>query len=93
MSLSQEVSPSPLEALESFLADLENAGKSNHTLRSYRSDLRRFLAHHAGGWADLSSEELRSYFSGLRDKSLATRARHQASLSAFLSWGQRQGYL
>lgn len=77
----------PLEALlDDFLTDLENAGRSRHTLVNYRCDLRRFIEFAPEGLPALNPARLRLFFTSLAGKSPATRARAQASASAFLTW-------
>jgi site-specific recombinase XerD len=80
--------------IDRFLEDRETAGASRHTIANYRADLHA-LARDVGADADLrtlDADDLRSHFRGLaeRDLSVATRARHFASVSAFLGWAVRQ---
>lgn len=75
-----------LPGLEDFLAELKQANRSPHTLRAYASDLKA----HSG---DLSVSTLRSYFAGLEQLSAGTRARKQASLSAYCRWAVRNDLL
>ncbi len=79
--------------VDAFLQDLEQAGKSRHTVTNYRSDLSHFL-----GWLDSSLkyvtwQHLRSYFPSLSHLSLASVARKQASLRTFFAWCIRQEIL
>jgi integrase/recombinase XerD len=72
-----------------FLADLVFAGKSPNTIRAYRGDLAEFAQHHGGGLELVDVAILRSYFAAIADLAVATRARKQASLGAFLRWAVR----
>ena len=72
-----------------FLSDLENAGRSPHTITNYRCDLRRLVAFFPGGLAQLTPDGLRRFFATLADKAPATRARVQASVNSFLTWCYR----
>jgi integrase/recombinase XerD len=72
-----------------FLADLEQADRSPHTLRAYAADLRHFAAHHRGALADVDAACLRAYFATLAGLAPATRARKQAALASFLGWAYR----
>jgi len=77
----------PLEPLrDDFLADLQNAGRSPHTITNYRCDLNRLTHTAPGGLADITTASLRRLFTSLADKAPATRARIQASVNAFLTW-------
>lgn len=77
----------PLETLVgAFFSDLENSGRSRHTLRNYASDLRAFGRYFEGRAEEVTPEVLRGYFQTLSGNSLATRARHQASLNSFFQW-------
>ena len=79
--------PTPLShLLDDFLTDLENAGRSRHTVVNYRCDLRRLLDFTPGGLHAISPVHLRRFFRSLADKALATRARIQSSVNAFLTW-------
>jgi len=77
---------SRLPGLDDFLVELAQANRSPHTLRAYTSDLK---AHDD----DLSIPALRAYFAGLEDLSAGTRARKQASLSAYCRWAVRNGLI
>jgi len=77
----------PLQRLlDEFLTDLENAGRSPHTIVNYRCDLRRLIQFAPEGLHALGPARLRLYFTSLAGKAPATRARAQASANAFLSW-------
>ena len=69
-----------------FLADLENAGRSRHTIVNYRCDLRRLADATPGGLHAIDPVHLRRFFLSLSDKAPATRARIQSSANAFLTW-------
>jgi len=86
----------PLEdLLERFLLELRNAGRSPHTITNYRADLARLVAHVGAAMpaANLSRVALQNYLTTLEEKSPATRARHQASMRAFLKWCHAQGHI
>lgn len=72
--------------LDDFLADLENAGRSRHTLVNYRCDLRRLVDATPGGLHAIDPVHLRRFFMSLSDKAPSTRARIQSSANAFLTW-------
>lgn len=72
--------------LDDFLADLENAGRSRHTIVNYRCDLRRLIQFAPEGLSALNPARLRLYFATLAGKAPTTRARAQASANAFLAW-------
>ena len=83
--------------IEDFLLDRETGGASRHTVTNYRADLRA-LIYKVGEDADLralSADDLRSHFRSLAERrlSVATRARHFASVSAFFAWAVRQEIL
>ena len=77
---------SRLPGLDDFLAELAQANRSPHTLRAYAGDLKSHSA-------DLSVPTLRAYFAGLDNLSAGTRARKQASLSAYCRWAVRNGLI
>jgi integrase/recombinase XerD len=86
--------PSPLEGLiAAFLADLQHANHSPHTLRAYAADLAQFAACHPGPVEALSAVTLRVYWQSLADRAPATRARTQGCLARFLTWARRQDLL
>jgi site-specific recombinase XerD len=72
--------------VEDFLADLARAGKSAHTVRAYRGDLRDFGRFFTGPIERITTGVLRAYLRGLADKAPATRARREAALAALLAW-------
>lgn len=76
-----------------FLQDLENSGKSHYTIKNYRSDLERFSQKVNIDIAEITPDILRNYFSTLKQKSLATRARNQSSLWSFFNWCFKQDIL
>lgn len=77
----------PLDRLlAEFLADLENAGRSRHTIVNYRCDLKRLIEFAPEGIEAITPSRLRLIFTSLAGKSRATRARAQASANAFLTW-------
>jgi integrase/recombinase XerD len=75
--------------VEDFLADLARAGKSAHTVRAYRSDLRDFGRFFTGPIERITTGVLRAYLRGLADKAPATRARREAALASLLAWAYR----
>ena len=77
------------ELLSDFLTDLENAGRSRHTVVNYRCDLRRFLRAAPQNLDAITPADLRRFFASLADKAPASRARIQASVNAFLTWCYR----
>lgn len=77
---------SRLPGLDDFLAELAQANRSPHTLRAYTSDLKIYSD-------NLSVPTLRAYFAGLEGLSAGTRARKQASLSAYCRWAVRNGLI
>jgi site-specific recombinase XerD len=75
--------------LDDFLTDLQNAGRSRHTLVNYRCDLRRLVASSPNGLLSIDPAHLRLFFASLAAKAPATRARIQASVNAFLTWAYK----
>jgi integrase/recombinase XerD len=93
-SLSHE-SPGPGIAglAASYLQELEHAGRSAHTLRAYRTELRRLAAFHSDDIAQLGVEQLRAFLTTRIALSAASRARTQAALASFLAWAYRHGHI
>jgi len=81
------------EAIESFFRDMQNANRSPHTLRVYKTDLRAFQEFYQGSIDGITAEILRDFFTQFIELRPATRARKQASLSSFLSWALRQEFI
>ncbi len=77
------------QATSEFLAELEHANRSAHTLRAYKADLEAFGRFHRGGLESITPEVLRRYFTTLSGLTPATRARKQAALASFLGWCYR----
>ncbi len=77
------------QAVSEFLAELEHANRSSHTLRAYRADLEAFGRYHRGELDSITPEVLRRYFATLSGLTPATRARKQAALASFLNWCYR----
>ncbi len=75
--------------VEDFLTDLARAGKSAHTVRAYRGDLRDFGRFFTGPIERITADVLRAYLGGLADKAPATRARREAALASLLAWAYR----
>ena len=84
-----------VEAIEDF-ADfqLQVLGRSSATVRGYRSDLLG-LAHVVPDFAHFTLAAVREWLgdAALAGLSRATLARRTASVRAFSTWAQRQGYL
>jgi integrase/recombinase XerD len=72
--------------METFLLDLEQSGKSRHTLINYRSDLIHFLNWLSVSLNAITVDHLRDYFKTLSKLSPASVARRQASIKSFLGW-------
>jgi integrase/recombinase XerC/integrase/recombinase XerD len=72
-----------------FLADQEFAGRSLHTIRCYRGDLTELAQHTDAGVDGIDAGVLRSWSAATADLAVATRARKQASVAAFLRWAVR----
>ncbi|MCA1680366.1 MAG: site-specific integrase, partial [Actinobacteria bacterium] len=66
----QSAEPGIRGLTDAYLAELEHAGRSAHTLRAYRSELARLAAFHDGPVRDLDVQMVRAF--------LATRARLSA---------------
>jgi integrase/recombinase XerD len=81
--------PQMVTIVEDFLTDLARAGKSAHTVRAYRSDLRDFTRFFTGPIERITAGVLRAYLGGLADKAPATRARREAALASLFSWAYR----
>ncbi len=77
------------QAASKFLAELEHANRSPHTLRAYRADLEAFGRFHRGGLESITPDVLRRYFATFSGLTPATRARKQAALASFLGWCYR----
>ncbi len=77
------------QAASEFLAELEHANRSPHTLRAYRADLEAFGRYHRGGLESITPDVLRRYFATLSGLTPSTRARKQAALASFLDWCYR----
>jgi len=88
------VADRPLTAMiADFLADLQQANHSSHTLRAYGGDLAQFAAFHADAPSAITAETLRSFWGSLAHLSPASRARKQACLARFLTWAYRHDLL
>ena len=84
----------PLAGLiRDFLADLQAAGKSPHTVRGYRADLHEFAQYHPGAVTDIDATVLRRYLAAIQPQAAATRARKEAALNTFLRWCQHHDAL
>ncbi|HET9254645.1 MAG TPA: site-specific integrase [Pseudonocardiaceae bacterium] len=83
------MNPQMITIIEDFLTDLARAGKSAHTVRAYRSDLRDFGRFFTGPIERITAGVLRAYLSGLAGKALATRARREAALASLFAWAYR----
>ena len=76
-----------------FLTDLENAGKSAHTVRAYRSDLIGFASHHDDEISELTASPIRNYLSEIAGLAAASRKRKRAALASFCRWSVRHELL
>lgn len=81
------------ELIDAYLAELEHAGRSPHTLRAYRSELARLAAFHTGPVYELDVDALRAFLATRGKLSPASRARTQATLSSFLAWAYRHDHI
>ncbi|MER0100591.1 tyrosine recombinase XerC [Corynebacterium sp. KPL2734] len=83
------------EAIEDF-ADfqLQVKGRAEATVRGYRADLKN-LAQDIDTFADLNLNNLRRWLGNAvaEGKARATLARRTASVKAFSTWAEREGYL
>ena len=79
------VNTSTTKAVEAFLLDLAQAGRSAHTLRAYGGDLAR-LSVQAPHLSDLTPVLLRAFFASMGHLAPTTRARRQASVASFTKW-------
>ncbi|MBK4141779.1 tyrosine recombinase [Corynebacterium macginleyi] len=83
------------EAIEDF-ADfqLHVKGRAEATVRGYRADLKN-LAEDISTFADFNLNNLRQWLGNAvaEGKARATLARRTASVKAFSSWAEREGYL
>jgi len=80
-------------AITSFLADLEQAGRSPHTRRAYASDLAQLLAAVPPTLPQLTPAALRTFFATQTDLAASTRARRHASVASFCAWAFREELL
>lgn len=81
--------------LEDFIAHLRHErGLSEHTVRSYRSDLAQ-LAEHTGALARLRLPALRTWLAHQHSAGMSrsTLNRKTASVRAFCAWAHRRGHL
>jgi site-specific recombinase XerD len=77
-----------------YLAELEHAGRSTHTLRAYRSELTRLCsAFYDGPVGDLDVQMLRAFLATRATLSAASRARTHAALAGFLGWCYRHEHI
>lgn len=79
-------------AVDAFLRDLEQAGRSRQTIRAYTADL-RLLTGRATELVAVTPELLRDLFAANGHLSAATRARRQAAVASFTAWAYREGLL
>ena len=89
----QSTDPGIRELADAYLAELEHAGRSAHTLRAYRSELTRLTAFHDGPVADLDVQALRAFLATRATLSAASRARTHAALAGFLGWCYRHEHI
>jgi len=87
------------DALNDYLLDCKAGGLSKRTVEGYRMNVQQFVDHAERlGVVDLSevdARHLRSFFAGLRDKSLSSWTVDQRwrSINTFFRWCIREGYL
>ncbi|MCA1678044.1 MAG: tyrosine-type recombinase/integrase [Actinobacteria bacterium] len=81
------------ELAGAYLAELEHAGRSAHTLRAYRSELARLAAFHGGDVGELDVATLRAFLSTRARLSAASRARTHTAIGSFLAWAYRHGHI
>lgn len=81
------------ELAVAYLAELEHAGRSAHTLRAYRSELARLAAFHGGDVGELDVATLRAFLATRARLSAASRARTHAAIGSFLAWAYRHGHI
>jgi hypothetical protein len=72
--------------IDDFLTDLENANRSEHTYRAYKSDLAVFAYFNENPETAFRVDSLRAFMSRFSHLKPATRARKQAALSSFCRW-------
>jgi site-specific recombinase XerD len=89
----QSADPGIPELADAYLAELEHAGRSAHTLRAYHSELARLAAFHDGPIGDLEVQALRAFLATRATLSAASRARTHATLAAFLNWCYRHEHI
>jgi len=85
-SAAKDTSRPLAQLLDDFLTDLENAGRSQHTITNYRCDLRRLVAFSGDQLDAITPDLLRRFFASLAGRAPATRARIQASVNALFAW-------
>jgi integrase/recombinase XerD len=73
----QSADPGITELADAYLAELEHAGRSAHTLRAYRSELTRLTAFHDGPVGDLDVHALRAFLATRATLSVARRQRRR----------------
>ena len=81
------------DTVAALLLDLEQAGRSLHTIRAYRSDLQHLIAVHPGDASDVDAPLLRSMFAAMTGVSASTLARRQASVASLTRWLYREGVI
>ncbi len=77
-------------AIDQFLADLQQADKSQHTVRAYRADLLALTAIAPQALTQLNADHLRAFFTRQSHLKPTTRARKQAAVASFLHWAFQQ---
>lgn len=80
------------QAVQEFLAELEHADRSRHTMRAYASDLAP-LAGLTDALEQITPADLRQLAAEQSHLSPATRARRQAAFSSFFRWLVREGHI
>jgi integrase/recombinase XerD len=89
----QSADPGVAQLADAYLAELEHAGRSAHTLRAYRSELTRLAAFHGGDVSELGVAALRAFLATRATLSAASRARTHAALAGFLGWCYRHEHI
>lgn len=78
------------QTIAKFLAALDQANHSSHTLRAYGSDLRALAAFSPGPITHIDANVLRDFLAQYRHLQPATRSRKMAALASFFKWAFKQ---
>ncbi|NNJ13631.1 tyrosine-type recombinase/integrase [Chloroflexales bacterium ZM16-3] len=79
--------------IATFLSDLRRAGRAQHTLRAYTTELTHLSACHDGPVATITVDTVRMALARRDERSPASRARTAAALNSFLTWAVRHDLL